>query len=303
MDLIHLELADTLLALGRSHEAADEAREAKAAMPEHRLEPWYEALVAADEGRGEDALDAMEKHAAKGYSDLHEFAATRWLDPIRTLPRYRVLVAKLIFNAGHLRDDEMAALDRAGGIALVPLQQLLAAPESAPGACSLAIVQMREVVSVPPAPRTRVVGELVLPRVEGTGVDVHPEQTTTHISSSSTVWATRSTGNVYWGTSFVTAFGVEDVEVRKQENVARTTYSVVLNPQGLFAIYSYEGLDSGLFQNRVAVVFGCAAGAETLARAQLQQRRAPVIEVVAYSPFDAGDLPVRRAAGEATLAQ
>ena len=52
-------------------------------------------------------------------------------------------------------------------------------------------------------------------------------------------------------------------------------HSVVLNPQGLFAVYQYEGLDQALLQNRVAVIFACLREVGQLPRAGLQPRRWP----------------------------
>ena len=66
-----------------------------------------------------------------------------------------------------------------------------------------------------------------------------------------------------------------------------TLHSVVLNPQGLFAVYQYDGLDQALLQNRVAVVFACQREIAQLPRGVLQQQRAPILDVVAYSPFEA----------------
>jgi hypothetical protein len=107
-----------------------------------------------------------------------------------------------------------------------------------------------------------------------------------------------------WGRGFfVPTFGNSTSVVQTEETVPTSVRSVVLNPQGLFVIFQYKGVDPMLLQNRVAAVFACQVDAAPLPKAELQQQRVPVLEVVAFAPFNAGGLPIRRTPGGPALQQ
>ncbi len=304
--VLHLRVAELLLLFKRTKEAAAEARSGLALDP--RVDPsdwWSRVLVFLDDNKTAEAAVALRKAVGISRIDVTEFATASWLAPLRSMPGYRNIVAAVLLNAGRVEEEQLQLLNAVGGVNLQPLQVIIAAPERAQGACSLAVVQLREPLAAP-QPATRVVGELVLPRVEGTGLEFQREVVTTTVEtrfSGGGSTAHTSSSGVYWGSSLLSVWGVSNSTIRTEESVPTTIHSVVLNPQGLFAVYQYEGLDQALPQNRVAVIFGCLREVAPLPRATLQQQRAPVFEVVAYTPFAAGGLPIRRAPGEAVLTQ
>lgn len=304
--VLHLRVAEILLLFNRTKEAAAEARRGLALDP--RVDPsdwWSRTLVLLDDNKTADAAVALRKAVGAGRIDVTEFASAAWLAPLRSMPGYRTIVAAVLLNAGRLEEEQLQLLNAAGGISLQPLQALIAAPERSPGACSLAVVQLREPYTSTQQ-LTRVVGELVSPRIEGTGVEFHRETVTTDVETTFSAGgrtAHRSASGVYWGSSLLSASGVSNSTIRTEESVPTTMHSVILNPQGLFAVYQYDGLDQALLQNRVAVVFACLREVGQLPRAMLQQQRAPILDVVAYTRFAAGGLPIRRTAGEPVLTQ
>ncbi len=304
--VLHLRVAELLLLFKRTKEAAAEARSGLALDP--RVDPsdwWSRTLVLLDDGKVPEAAVALRKAVGTARVDVTEFATASWLAPLRSMPGYRTIVAAVLLNAGRVEEEQLQLLNAAGGVSLQPLQAIIAAPESASGTCSLAVVQLREPFAST-QPSTRVVGELVSPRIEGTGVEFRRETVTTEVDTTFNGGGTtthRSGSGVFWGSSLLSTWGVSNSTIRTEESVPTTTHSVLLNPQGLFAVYQYEGLDQALLQNRVAVIFACLREVGQLPRAGLQQHRAPILEVVAYTPFAAGGLPIRRAAGEPVLAQ
>jgi hypothetical protein len=304
--VVHLRIAEVLLALGRTKESASEAR--TGLTMDSGVDPslwWVKALVLLDSNNVAAAAAALRQAVTGTRVDVTEFARAAWLAPLRALPSYRGTLASVLLNARRVEPEELQWLNAAGGINIQPLQALIAAPERLSGACSLAVVQLREPFASTP-PQTRVVGELVSPRLEGTGVEFQKETVTTEVDTSFTGVSDtthRSSGGVYWGSSFLSASGRARSTIRTEETVPTTLHSVVLNPQGLFAVYQYDGLDQALLQNRVAVVFACQREIAQLPRGALQQQRAPVLDVVAYSPFEAGGLPIRRNANESVLTQ
>lgn len=304
--VVHLRIAEVLLALGRTKEAAGEARIVLSM--DSGLDPsswWLRPLVLLDSNNVAAAATALRQSVSGTRVDVTEFARASWLAPLRALPGYRATLASVLLNAGRVEPEQLQWLNAAGGINIQPLQTLIAAPERTAGACSLAVVQLREPFASTP-PLTRVVGELVSPRLEGTGVEFQKETVTTEVDttySGTSDTTHRSSRGVYWGSSFLSASGRARSTIRTQETVPTTLHSVVLNPQGLFAVYQYDGLDQALLQNRVAVVFACQREITQLPRGVLQQQRAPILDVVAYSPFEAGGLPIRRYANEPVLTQ
>ncbi len=303
---LHLRLTELLLDLNLTGEAITEARRGLALMSAGDPSvAWFQTLVLVGDHKLVEASKVLAQAVAERRVAIREFAEAKWLTPLRTLPGYRTLVASLILNAGGLADDEMRALNAAGGIKLSPLQNVIAAPEASTGVCSLAVIQVREAMPAN-AGLTRIVGELVGPRIEGTGVEYHKELVTTTVDTSyqstgSTNFSSRN--GVFWGSSLLSSFGFARSTIKTESNVPKTSYSVVLNPQDLFVLYQYSGLDQALLQNRVAVVFGCVREVGPIPRALLQQQRAPVMDVVAYTAFEADGLPVRRSASEPVLSQ
>jgi len=305
---IHFVIADHFVRLKRDDDAVSAARVGIALMKQLDPAPrmprrwWYEAFIALHRRDVDGSVSALTKLLGGGYDDVAEFCGAAWLAPVRAHPYYRALVATLVLNAGKLDEYDARLILKAGGIDLRALEILIAAPEKPAGACSLAVVQMRESLGQGPDGRSQVVAEVVNPQVEGDGVEYETRTARASVdtTSNSTAWVGR---DVYWGAPLLTAFGVgtSHSTVTRQETVPVNLYSVVLNPQGLFAVYQYEGIDPRLLQNRVAVIFGCAKSVADLPQAKLQRQRVPVLDVIAYSPFEAGGLPVRRAAGEPVL--
>lgn len=304
--ILHLRLTEILLDLNLTSDAIAEARRGLALKSEgDPSDAWFRTLVLVGDHKLVEASKVLAQAVAERRVDVREFAEAKWLTPLRSLPGYRALVASLILNAGGLADDEMRALNAAGGIKLSPLHNVIAAPEANAGVCSLAVIQVREAMPAN-AGLTRIVGELVGPRIEGTGVEYHKEFVTTTVDTSyqsagSASFSSRT--GVFWGSSLLSSFGFARSTVKTESNVPRTSYSVVLNPQDLFALFQYSGLDQALLQNRVAVVFACVREVGPIPRALLQQQRAPVMDVVAYMAFEADGLPVRRSASEPVLSQ
>jgi hypothetical protein len=177
--------ADLLLDLGRKAEAVAEARKGLAIPVSEKKEannseteptpksllalraklanvrrPYFQALLALDGGDVSLAMQHLSTLMRGGYRNIPEFFKASWLEPIRSHPSYRVLVASIVLNAGALTAGDAQLIANAGGIKLQPLAVTMAAPgPEGAGQCSLAVVQLREQHASSPNGLTQVVGE------------------------------------------------------------------------------------------------------------------------------------------------
>lgn len=285
---VYVELVDNLLALKR-HEEAVAAGRLALATPGFEREPWLATLVAVADGNLDAANGSLRQAMKQRRVTVAEFAEAEWLRPLRDRRDYATTLGVALLSAGGLSAEELNQLNAAGGIRLQPLARIVADPSRAEGSCSLAVVQVTS--SVPVATdRTRFVGELVAPRVEGTGTNFveTPVRTTVRTNALS------SFTTVAWGPRLRSVSGFMTTEststMETTESRPETTYSVVLNPQNQFAEFEYVGLDDALLPNRTVTVFGCVRQVGSMKNSA----SAAVLEVIAYLPFDADGLPVRR---------
>ncbi len=248
---LRFQIVDALLALGRTKDAAAEARTALSLSPEtSRDADLYEGLVRLDDGHETEAFAYFLKSAHQKRLSISAFAHGRWLDPVRKDSRYPSLVAAMVLAHEGLTDWQLKELNEAGDLSLsfTPNAQ-----------CVVALVRFKDAAGN---------AELVAPAMASHGTEVHTENNATYLVKTGDA----SVPGVFWGEPLIVALGYEKVTSAAPPKDPVPAYQLELSPTGTTARFVSDKPDPKLAPGRIVAMFACGE------------------RVIAYAPFDSAGL-------------